>query len=166
MKALLSILIATVCVSPLIAQDNTRVIVDSALTPATGSYRDPHLAVILGSLIPGAGHLYAGEYLRGAENYAGTLGVIGMGAIVFSLDNCGLDFLSECKPRSNFINRIVGGVGIGAGILTWISSARDAGRAAERTNEGHHRKAAHAKPIIEAPAGSHEKWRAGVTIPW
>ena len=166
MKALLSILIATVWVSPLIAQDTTRVIDDSALIPAIRHYRDPHLALILGSLIPGAGHIYAGEYLRGAENYAGTLGVIGMGAIVFSLDNCGLDFLSDCKPRSNVLNRIVGGVGIGAGILTWISSARDAARAAERTNERHRRNASRPMPLIEAPAGSHGEWRAGVTIPW
>lgn len=164
MKALFSILVVAVWVSPLIAQDTSRVIVDSALTPAIGHYRDPHIALVLGSLIPGAGHLYAGEYLRGAENYAGTLGVIGMGAIIFSLDDCGL--LSDCKHRSHFASRIIGGVGIAAGILTWISSARDAPRAAERTNERNRRRIGRTRPIIEAPAGSHGEWRAGVTIPW
>jgi hypothetical protein len=166
MKALLGILIVTVWVSPLIAQDTTRVIVDSALTPAIQHYRDPRLALVLGSLIPGAGHIYAGEYLRGAQNYAGTLSVIGMGALIFSLDNCGLAFLSDCKPRSNIANRIVGGAGIGIGVLTWISSARDAARAAERTNERLRRTAAYPKPIIETPAGPHGEWRAGVALPW
>ncbi len=166
MKALLSILIVAAWASPLTAQDTTRAIVDSALTPDARPYRDPHRALILGSLIPGAGHIYAGEYLKGAGNYVGTIGIIGMSAIIFSLDDCGLAFLSDCKPHSRFANRMIGGVGIAAGILTWISSARDAPRAAERANAKHRSETAGAKPIIEVPMGSHGDWRAGVTIPW
>jgi hypothetical protein len=164
MKALAGILIAAAWASPLIAQDTTRVIADSAQTPAIRHYRDPHLARVLGSLIPGAGHIYAGEYLHGAENYVGTIGTIGMGAMVLAIGDCGL--VNNCRHDSHFVTGIMGGVGIGAGILTWISSARDAARAAERTNERHRRKIAHATPIIEVPAGARGEWRAGVTIPW
>lgn len=166
MKALVCILIATSWISPLGAQDSTRATADSALTPASPLYRDPHRALILGSLIPGAGHIYAGEYWKGIGNYLGTVSVIGLGGIVFVLDNCGLAILSDCKPRSHFANRILGGAVIGTGIMAWISAARDAPRAAERANTKHRCRAAEARPIIEAPVGSHGNWRAGVAIPW
>ena len=164
MKALLSILIVAAWAQPLTAQDTTRAIVDSAVIPETRPYRDPHRALILGSLIPGAGHIYAGEYVRGAGNYLGTIGTIGLGAMAIALGDCGL--LSVCKNDSHVISGVVGGMGIGAGILMWISSARDAPRAAERANAKHRSKTAGAKPIIEVPTGSHGEWRAGVTIPW
>jgi hypothetical protein len=166
MKPLVLLLIATALTSPLGAQDTTRSTTDSALTPASPLYRDPHRALILGSVIPGAGHIYAGEYWKGIGNYVGTVSVIGMGGIVFVLDNCGLAFFSDCKPRSHFANRILGGAVIGGGILAWISSARDAPRAAERANIKRRCRAVAVKPIIEAPVGSHGDWRVGVAVPW
>ena len=162
MKALISILIVAAWAQPIAAQDTTRAIVDSAVTPKTRPYRDPHRALILGSLIPGAGHIYAGEYVKGAGNYLGTIGTIGMGAMALALGDCGL--LSVCKNDSHLISGVVGGMGIGAGILTWILSARDAPRAAERANERRRRKLLQAKPIIQPPIGSHADWRAGVAI--
>jgi hypothetical protein len=164
MKPLVFLLIAAALTSALGAQDTPRATTDSVLTPTSPLYRDPHRARILGSLIPGAGHIYAGEYLKGVGNYVGTIGIIGMGAIIISLDDCGL--LCDSKHHSHFVTGILGGLGIGAGILSWISSARDAPRAAERANERHRCKTGGTKPIIEVPAGSHGMWRAGVTIPW
>ena len=170
MKALVCTLIAAAWISPLSAQDSTRTTADSASTPATTPattlYRDRHRALILGSLVPGAGHIYAGEYWRGFGTYVGTLGIMGMGALVYILDDCAFAFFSACKPGPQWPSRIGGAVGIGAGIWTWISSARDAPHAAERANARHRRKAAEAKPIIEAPVGSHGDWRVGVAIPW
>ena len=166
MKALVCILIATAWISPLAAQDSTKGTADSALTPTSPLYRDPHRALIFGSLIPGAGHIYAGEYWKGIGNYVGTVSLIGMGGLVYVLDNCGLAFFSDCKPRSHFANRFLGATVIGTGILAWVSSARDAPRAAERANLEHRCKAAEVKPIVAAPVGSHGDWRAGVAISW
>jgi len=165
MKALVYIMIAAAWM-PARAQDSTRAILDSSVPPATALYRDPHRALIFGSLLPGAGHVYAGEYWYGFGTYVGTIGIIGMGAMVYVLDDCAFALFSTCKPGPQWPSRIVGAVGIGAGIWTWISAARDAPRAAERANERHGRKTAKPKPIIDAPVGSHGDWRVGVAIPW
>ena len=166
MRALLSILIVTVWVSPLIAQDNTRVIVDSALTPATGSYRDPHLALILGSLIPGAGHIYAGEYVKGFFIYEAAVGGIGYGALTFMWDRCMLSFLSTtpCKSGPQWPHQVLGVALVGAGIWEWISSARDAPHAAERANAKQLRRRSTVTPAIGLPVNSRSGWRIGAEI--
>jgi hypothetical protein len=168
MEAFVCILIAATWASPLSAQDSTRVIVDSALTPATHPYRDPHRALIFGTLIPGAGHIYAGEYWHGIINYETTVMTIGAGAMVFIVDKCTFSFFSaaRCNAGPQWPHQALGVVTVGLGFWQWISSARDAQRAAERANAKHQRKAAAAKPIIEAPVGSHGDWRVGVAIPW
>ena len=168
MKPLFCILIATVWISPLSAQDSTRTTADSASTPATALYRDPHRALIFGSLIPGAGHIYAGEYWRGFLNYEMTVGTIGMGAMVFIVDKCTFSFLSatRCDPGPQWPHQALGVLTVGLGVWQWVSSARDAAHAAERANEKHRRKTDKAKPIIEAPVGSRGEWRVGVAIPW
>jgi len=38
---------------------------DSTAQQIEKPYRDPQTAVVLGSIVPGAGYAYAGEYLRG-----------------------------------------------------------------------------------------------------
>ena len=168
MKALVCTLIAAAWISPLSAQDSSRATADSASTPATTLYRDPHRALIFGSLIPGAGHIYAGEYWRGFLNYEMTVGAIGGGVLVFIVDKCTFSFLSatRCDPGPQWPHQVLGVTVVGLGLWQWISSARDAPRAAERANERHGRKTAQAKPMIEAPAGSHGDWRVGVAIPW
>jgi hypothetical protein len=166
MKALVCILIATAWISPLGAQDSTRATPDSAVPAATHLYRSPRRALILGSLIPGAGHIYSGEYFKGVSNYVGTIFTIGGGALIYVLDDCALALFSACKPGPQWPSRIFGAVAIGAGVWTWISSARDAPRAAERANVKHSRKSAAVKPIIDAPVWPHGDWRVGVEIPW
>ena len=177
MKALICILISTAWISPLSAQDSTgatadsastRARPDSASTQATSLYRSPRRALILGSLIPGAGHIYAGEYWRGIVNYEGTVATIGLGAMTFIADRCMFSFLSasKCDSGPAWPHQALGVAVVGLGLWGWVSSARDAAHAAERANERHRRKTAQAKPIIEAPAGSHGDWRAGVAIPW
>ncbi len=168
MKALVCILVATTCISPLGAQDSTRATTDSTPTPEKSLYRSPRRALIFGSLIPGAGHIYAGEYWRGIVNYEGTVGTIGLGVMTFIVDKCTFSFLSatRCDPGPQWPHQALGVTVVGLGIWGWVSSARDAARAAERANEKHRRKMAKAKPIIEAPVGSHGNWRAGVEMPW
>jgi hypothetical protein len=169
MKAVVTLLIVVAAwTSPSGAQDSTRTVPDSTPTPATSLYRDPHRALILGSLIPGAGHIYAGEYWRGFLNYEATVGAIGLGVMVFIVDKCTFTFLSttHCDPGPEWPHRLLGVVTVGSGIWEWISSARDAAHAAERANAKHRRKMAGAKPIVAGPGGSHGDWRAGVAIPW
>jgi hypothetical protein len=168
MKALVTTLIIAAWTSPLIAQDSTRADSDSAVTPQTHLYRNPRSALILGSLIPGAGHIYAGEYWHGVQHYEGTVATIGLGVMTFILDNCTFSFLSatKCDAGPQWPHQALGAAFVGLGFWEWVSSARDAPRAAERANERHRRKAARAKPIIDGPGGSHGDWRAGVAIPW
>ncbi|HEX9250244.1 MAG TPA: hypothetical protein VF856_12135 [Gemmatimonadaceae bacterium] len=168
MKALVTILTLAACTSPLVAQDTTITTPDSTLPRATSLYRDPHRALILGSIIPGAGHIYAGEYWHGFLNYEGTVGTIGLGVMTFLVDKCMLSFLSttRCDSGPQWPHQVLGVTVVGLGVWGWISSARDAAHAAERANERHRRKMAKAKPIIVAPGASHADWRAGVAIPW
>jgi hypothetical protein len=171
MKAFTGILIAAVWISPLQAQDTTTATKatadDSAATPETRPYRSPRKALILGSLIPGAGHIYAGEYWHGIVNYETTVMTIGMGAMTFIVDKCTFDlFNPDCHPGPQWPHQVLGVAVVGLGFRQWILSARDASRAAERANERHRRSMARAKPIIGPAPGSHGGWNAGIEIPW
>jgi hypothetical protein len=166
MKALVVVLIAAAWTSPLTAQDSTRAAADSAVAPQTHLYRSPRRALILGSLIPGAGHIYAGEYWHGVVNYETTVAGIGGGLLTFMIDRCSFNLDPECDPGPQWPHQVLGVTVVGLGLWQWISSARDAPRAAERANARHRRKTAKAKPIIEAPVGSRGEWRVGVAIPW
>jgi hypothetical protein len=168
MKALVTLLIVAAWTSPLGGQDSTLAAPDSTLPPATSLYRDPHRALILGSLIPGAGHIYAGEYWHGVLHYEGTIMTIGAGVMAFLIDKCTFTFLSttSCDPGPQWPHQVLGVTVVGLGFWEWISSARDAAHAAERANERHRRKMAQARPIIVVPSASHGDWRAGVAIPW
>ena len=180
MKAFTGILIAAVWISPLHAQDTTKatkatpdpanptMVTDSAAAkPETHPYRNPREALILGSLLPGAGHIYAGEYWRGVMNYEGTVSALFLGSWMFLVDNCTFDFLDpNCDPGAQWPHQAFGIAVVGLGFWEWISSARDASRAAERANEKHRRKMAQARPIIGPAAGSHGGLHAGVEIPW
>jgi hypothetical protein len=181
MKAFTGFLIVAVWISPLHGQDTTsatkatpdsanatRVTDSAAATPETRPYRNPREALILGSLIPGAGHIYAGEYWHGVLHYELTVMSIGAGVLTFMIDRCTFSFFSatECDPGPQWPHQALGVAEVGYGIWQWVSSARDASRAAERANERHRRKMAQVKPIIGPAAGSHGAWHAGIEIPW
>jgi hypothetical protein len=170
MKPLIGILIVGTWISPLNAQDTVNAAeatTDSGRTAETHPYRNPRRALIFGSLIPGAGHIYAGEYWHGVVNYEATVMTIGMGVMTFLVDKCTFDlFNPSCDPGPQWPHQVLGVAVVGLGFRQWILSARDAPRAAERANERHRRKMAQAKPIIGPAGGSHGGWRAGVEIPW
>ncbi len=166
MKVLAGLLLASVWTSPLRAQDTTRATTDSIGRPVTPLYRNPKRALILGSVIPGAGHIYAREYVHGFFVYEATVGGIGGGVLAFIWDRCMLSFLSAtpCKSGPQWPHQVLGIVLVGAGIWEWISSARDAPRAAERANAKHLRHRSTATPIIQSPVDSHSGWRVGAEI--
>jgi hypothetical protein len=166
MKALVGLILVSVWASPLSAQDTTRVTTDSTDSLVVPLYRNPKRALILGSVIPGAGHIYSGEYWRGFVTYGATVGAIGEGVMVYIWDRCTFSFLSAtpCKSGAQWPHQTIGVAIVGLGIWEWISSARDAAHAAERANAKHLRHRPTATPIIEAPVDSHSGWRVGTEI--
>ena len=181
MKPLIGMLIIAVWISPLSAQETTatatnatpdsanetKALPDFARTSETRPYRNPRKALILGSLLPGAGHIYAGEYWHGVLNYEMTVMSIGMGVMTFLVNKCTFDlFDPSCKPGPEWPHQVLGVAVVGLGFRQWILSARDAPRAAERANERHRRKMAEARPIIGPASGSRGGWHAGVEIHW
>jgi hypothetical protein len=160
--------IAVLLASPLGAQEPTQGGLDSTTSTPVGPYRNPQRALVFGTLIPGAGHIYAGEYLTGILNYEMTVGGIGGGALVFLVDNCTFSFLSTsaCKPGPEWPHQLLGATMVGMGIWKWISSARDAPRAAERANARHDARSRALTPYIAPYSGLVEGTEIGVSIHW
>jgi hypothetical protein len=112
-------------------------------------FRDPTAAAVLGTIVPGAGHVYSTEYVRGASIYFGVVGGIGGGAIIYMVDKCTFAFLDPtCHPGPQWPHRAVGLIMMGTGVGMWVYSAFDAPRAARRAN-AIHRRHAEIRPVLE-----------------
>jgi hypothetical protein len=155
-------------VFPLHAQDAALTPPDSTTSRAREPYRNPQRALILGTLLPGAGQIYAGEYLTGILAYEATVGAIGAGTLVFVMDNCTFTFLSTstCKPVAEWPHQLLGATMVGMGIWKWISSARDAPHAAERANARHHARSTAVAPFVAPFSGAANASRIGVAFHW
>jgi hypothetical protein len=153
---------------PLVAQDSAQTTPDSTLPKSPGLYRNPHRARVLGALIPGAGHIYAGEYLSGILAYEGTVGGIGAGVLVFTVNRCTFSFLSmtRCDPGPEWPHQALGVAIVGLGIWEWVSSARDAAHAAERANARHDGRSAAVSPFIAPFSGAANASEVGVSLHW
>ena len=164
MKFFLYLVLLSCLNTTLLAQDTTVDVPRQAPKP----YRDPHKAKILGSLFPGAGHIYAGEYLRGYEYYAATVGMTGSGVLVFMVDRCTFSFLSttSCDPGPQWLHRAMGIAMVGLGICSWVWGARDAPRAAERANARHEARKLKIKPLIEPAHDPNAEFHAGLNVSW
>jgi hypothetical protein len=162
------VLLTVVSVTSLEAQDTTRVLQDSAPTVLPRPYRDPHRAQVLGTILPGAGHFYAGEYFRGYSTFWVTVFGISTGPVIYNSDSCTFAFLSfsECKPGPRWPYRMVGALMVGSGIWKWISTARDAPHAAERANERHTSRTLKVSPLIKPLADPDPELGAGIAIWW
>jgi hypothetical protein len=88
-------------------------------------WKDEHRARVLGTLVPGLGHVYAEEFSHGRDVFA--LSVTGLlGATLAAL---------LAPEAENKASNTAFGVGFAAiGIGAWVWSAVDAPRAARRTN--------------------------------
>ena len=165
MKVLIVLLLVPIASSGLMAQDTTRAVSDSVPQAGAKLYRDPHRARVLGTFIPGAGHVYAGEYWRGFADGIGAIAAIGLGAVVYSRHQEPFCIISPCPRASQTPHRLTGAVLIGTGLWTWISDARDAPRAAERANAKHRAKSVVITPFIE-PATKPRQMDAGIAVSW
>jgi hypothetical protein len=168
LKVVLSFCTALLLASPVRAQEPGGGTPDSSMFAPVGYYRNPQRALVLGILIPGAGHIYAGEYLRGFLAYEATVGGIGGGILIFLLDNCTftVGLSTTCKPGPEWPHQVLGIAGVGMGIWEWISSARDAPRAAERANARHGTRSPTITPIIDPLSGAANVSRIGVSVHW
>lgn len=165
MKYVIVIICALSPVFPLSAQEAQPD--TSSATPAPEKpYRNPRRALILGSIIPGAGHIYAGEYVKGILTYEGTVASIGMGVLTYMVDECTFALFQECESGPAWPHQVVGVGMVGLGLWMWASSARDARRAAERANERHRRRFEAVSPIIKPFSGPSNAPQVGLSILW
>lgn len=92
------------------------------------SEKSPTTARVIG-IVPGAGHMYAGEPGRGLVYMGGTLGILVIGGLATAAD-CLNDaaFQNQCNSDRTADLFTVAALGL------WGWSIYDAGRAADRTN--------------------------------
>jgi hypothetical protein len=167
-RVIVSLCIIALPVVPLGAQDPGNGAVDSTTSSKENLYRSPHRARVLGSLIHGAGHIYAGEYVRGVLAYEATVASIGFGTLAFISDRCMFTFLNTepCESGPAWPRHLAGVTLVGVGLWSWISSARDAPRAAERANERRRRRSLTVNPIIDPFSGPANASKIGVSVHW
>ena len=146
------------------AQDSTRADVADSLA---SWYRDPHTAQMLGSFIPGAGHIYAGETLRGFGLGGAALIGIASGIVFLEKRDCRLVTfgVESCDSQASSVNRINGITQIGVGIAAWVFGAIDAPHAAQRANEQARRHLSVA-PFLREDVVRHAALGVAVTVGW
>jgi hypothetical protein len=159
--------VAVVWGSPLVGQEVSRSEPPRA-TARDSLFRDPVVARVLGTLVPGAGHIYATEYRRGAQLYFGTVSMIGLGALVYIIDDCTFSFLDlkPCHAGPQWPHRTLGVITMGVGAGTWVYSSIDAPRAARRANERHQSRHAFVSPVLEPRRGAKGGLNVGVALEW
>ncbi|HEX8850633.1 MAG TPA: hypothetical protein VF761_13980 [Gemmatimonadaceae bacterium] len=131
-------------------------------------YRNPKTAAVLGALFPGAGHVYATDYGRGAAFYFGTVSIVGLGSLVYVIDDCTFTFLSakRCDPGPEWPHRALGAATIGVGLGWWAYGAVDAPRAARRANERHRRRRQAMSPVVRPRTGARRGINVGLSLAW
>lgn len=109
-------------------------------------YKDPKTATTWGYLLPGAGHIYAGESGKGWMLMTGSVGALGVGLGMTLTSGEDADIPDEFDPFGNPQNYgsaddiqdwTPAYVGLGVFSLGWLYSVVDAGKAAQRTNRKH-----------------------------
>jgi hypothetical protein len=160
----MSLLLLALETAPISAQDSLSI--DSTGTERL--HRDPRTAQVLGIVLPGWGHLYAGEYVRWYFTQVGVVGGLAMGAILLESEGCAFApfAASSCSDGRRRSHKIVGAAMLGMAAWAWISSARDAPRAAERANDRHSRKRKRVSIVVEPGLVGPAEVNAGVTVRW
>ena len=98
----------------------------------TAGVKSPAAARMIG-IVPGAGHIYAGETKRGLTYLGGTIGVFLLGATLWATECVGS--LGEQCEESDAVSDDIAVI---ATLGLWGWSIYDAGRAAHRTNAKRH----------------------------
>ena len=153
------ILLALFPMRPLAAQDSTQ-------ANRLPGYRDPRTAQTLGSFLPGAGHMYAGERLRGLGLMVVSLAGIAEGIASWN-DVCQISIGEPdvCQNEPTAGSRLLSITQIAVGVGCWVISAVDAPRAAEREN-ARLRAARVSLVSLSGGAGRPAGVQARLTISW
>lgn len=122
-------------------------------------FRDPTTARVLGTFVPGAGHVYAGEYRDGVRYYLGSVSGITGGAMIFFIGGM------PGKPPGLPL-QVSGVVLIGMGIGVWVRSSLDAPRAAERANVKHHAAVSHLSLVVRPSGSTASGTNVGFAVAW
>lgn len=93
-------------------------------------WKSPTAARVIG-ILPGAGHVYAGEPRRGLAYFGGTVGVLAIGSVLIAADCVG-DVANSTESTCSSPALENGLLAVFLGVWGW--SIYDAGRAANRTN--------------------------------
>jgi hypothetical protein len=162
--------LARVCVfallplHPLVAQDSTST---PAAAVADRPYRDPQRARTLAKILPGAGHVYSGEYLQAYGYWVGTAVGISVGVALYD-EPCAFAAITttRCTSDELWSSHLTGIALVSLGLYTWVRSVRDAPLAAERANTRHAKRHRRITPLVQPPAEQGTAWRAGLNIGW
>lgn len=160
-----SMLLSGLAATPSGAQDSTRT---PGLPDSLASwYRDPQTAQILGSFIPGAGHMYAGEKLRGLGLGGAALIGIVSGIVFLNERECRLvSFgVESCGPDASSVNKVSGVTNLVVGVAAWVFGAMDAPRAARRSNERARQRVSVA-PFVQNDVVRHAALGVAVSVGW
>jgi hypothetical protein len=160
-ELLVALLLATVPgASPCAAQEPSPV--DSAGAVAHPRHKQPAVAFALGALVPGLGHVYAGEDDRGNTIAAAAVTPIVIGGMIelaaaFSQVSCSMPYGSECRDTRRADRTATVLALIGAAV--WAFGAVDAIGAAGRAN---------GRPHLRPAAISAAPWCPAsiVPVPW
>lgn len=143
---------------------------DSA--PPVAGLRNPGTAAVLGTLIPGAGLAYAGQWVRGVGTYFGTIGTVALGSGLVFIDRCTFAFSDSgrCNPGTVWPQRTLGVGLIATGLGLWAYSAVDATRIVKRNNArkiaGRRAMFGNIEPAVAAPGAPGDPWMLGVHATW
>ena len=167
MKTHLTLVALLVCGAPLSAQNSAKVSTAAQAARNDSVYRDATTARLFAIVLPGAGHVYAGEYGRGIALFGGTALSFGMAALVNTLPDCPMFAAEPCHPGPRWPQTVAALAGAGLGLYVWVSGVVDAPRAAERANERHrHTRRARAAPLIQASPTNGGMLRLGAQVTW
>ncbi len=124
------LLFLLVAAPPMAAQQTPPFVRGPAGMPASDlpGAKSPTAARLIG-LVPGAGHVYAGEVRRGFGYLGSTLGLFALSAMI-TVGDC----LSHYSAGTDCGDDPMATVAAFAGVGVWGWSIHDAGRAARRTN--------------------------------
>ncbi|MGH7616900.1 MAG: hypothetical protein ACREPM_06700 [Gemmatimonadaceae bacterium] len=104
-------------------------------TVPTSPRKNPATATAIAFFIPGGGHMYAGEPVRGIALLAATTGIAAWA--VTSSHTYHVDYtckIRDCLDKSQDPNYQTLGVGLGVAGAVWLYSLIDASHAANREN--------------------------------
>ena len=149
------------------ASTDTSSLSDSAVAWRLGYQKNEKTAVLLGALVPGLGHLYAGEWWKSYVLFVGTTGSVATGAIIYQWPRCGFNFFaSDCSvsPRA----RVLGAAIVTATLAGWAVSAADAGAAVDRGRERRVRESRLRRdamlPVVVPCGAGGRSWCVGVSV--